>query len=321
MTEVVGTPLMWAGFTVFILALLALDLGVFNRKAAQPTFGRALIWSIAWILLALAFNAWIHFRFGPQVGMEFLTGYLIEKALSVDNVFVFLVIFNSFAVPAQHQYRVLFWGVLGALVMRAIFIAVGAAALHAFHGVIYVFGGILLLTGIKLLLAGDKEEHPERNPLFRLFRRLVRTSQHYEGGRFFTRVDGRRMATPLFAVLVLIEITDLVFAVDSIPAIFAITDDPFIVFTSNIFAILGLRALYFCIAGFVARLRYLKVGLALVLIFVAIKMIISDFYKIPIQLSLIVVAGLLAGATVVSLALPAKAPGRDTGPGAGPEPD
>jgi len=320
MTGDVGTPLLWAGFTVFILGLLALDLGLLNRRATEPTFGRALTWSVAWILLALAFNAWIHVRFGPRVGMEFLTGYLIEKALSVDNVFVFLVIFNTFAVPASLQYRVLFWGVLGAIVMRAIFIGVGAAALHAFHGVIYLFGGILLLTGIKLLLSQDKEEHPERNPLFRLFQKLVRTSPRYEGGRFFTRMDGRRVATPLFAVLVLIEITDLVFAVDSIPAIFAITDDPFIVFTSNIFAILGLRALYFCVSGFVARLRFLKVGLALVLIFVAAKMLLSDVYKVPIQASLVVVAGLLAAATIASLVVPPKSPS-PSAPRARPEPE
>jgi tellurite resistance protein TerC len=304
LTESIGSPLLLSGFIVFILAMLALDHGVFHRKAHEVSFREALIWSVLWVALALGFNGWIFSAFGQQRGMEFLTGYLIEKALSVDNVFVFLVVFTSFAVPAKLQHRVLFWGVVGALVMRAIFIFAGAAALEAFHGIIYVFGGILLLTGLKLLFAGDKEEHPERNPLFRLFQRLVPTAAEYDGQRFFTRTNGRRVATPLLAVLVLIEITDLVFAVDSIPAIFAITRDPFIVFTSNIFAILGLRAMYFCISGFVARLRYLKFGLALVLVFVALKMLVSDFYKVPIHVSLVVVVALLGGATVASLLLP-----------------
>ncbi len=234
----------------------------------------------------------------------------------MDNVFVFLVVFNTFAVPPYLQHRVLFWGVVGALAMRAAFIFAGTAALEAFHGVIYVFGAILLLTGVKLLVTGGREEQPEKNPLFRLFRKLVPTSPDYDGARFFTRTDGRRIATPLFAVLVLIEITDLVFAVDSIPAVFAVTADPFIVFTSNIFAILGLRALYFAISGFVARLRYLKVGLALVLIFVALKMLASDFYKVPVQVSLTVVLALLAGATMVSLMVRPGSPARaSSGPG------
>ena len=304
MTDSVGSPLLWTVFTAFILAMLTLDLGVFHRKAHEVRFREAVAWSVVWILLALGFNAWIYAAFGPQRGMEFLTGYVIEKALSVDNVFVFLVVFSTFSVPAALQHRVLFWGVVGALIMRALFIAAGTVALEAFHGVIYVFGAVLLLTGIKLLAQHDREEHPERNPLFRLFQRVVPTSPEYDGQRFLTRVNGRRMATPLLAVLVLIEVTDLVFAVDSIPAIFAVTRDPFIVFTSNIFAILGLRALYFCISGFVARLRYLKIGLALVLIFVALKMLISDFYKVPIHISLAVVVALLGGATLLSLFAP-----------------
>ena len=299
--ESIGSPLLWTAFIVFILAMLALDLGVFHRGAHRVGFREALTWSGVWIGLALAFNGWIYAAFGPQLAMEFLTGYLIEKALSVDNVFVFLIIFSTFAVPEKYQHRVLFWGVLGALLMRAVFIFAGAAVLEAFHGAIYIFGGILLITGVKLLLQRDHEEHPERNPLFRLFQRVVPSTSSYDGQRFFTRIDGRRLATPLFAVLVLIEISDLVFAVDSIPAIFAITRDPFIVFTSNIFAILGLRALYFCISGFISRLRYLKVGLALVLIFVAFKMLVSEFYKIPIGISLAVVFLLLAGSTVASM--------------------
>lgn len=304
MTASIGSPALWIGFVAAVLTMLALDLGVFRRRAHAIGFREALTWSVVWVTLAFGFNGWLYLAHGPQAGMEFLTGYVIEKALSVDNVFVFLVIFGTFSVPPAYQHRVLSWGVIGALVMRAIFIVAGTAALEAFHGLIYLFGAVLLLTGIRLLVQREREEHPEHNPLFRLFQRLVPTASKYDGAKFFTRVDGRRMATPLFAVLMLIEITDVVFAVDSIPAIFAVTRDPFIVFTSNIFAMLGLRALYFCVAGFVERLRYLKVGLALVLVFVAIKMLISDFYKVPIQASLGAVFVLLGGATAASLLAP-----------------
>ena len=299
--DTIGTPPLWLAFTGFVVGMLALDLGVFHRKAHEVKFKEALAWSVVWVGLALAFNLGVWHWFGPTKGLEFLTGYVIEKALSVDNVFVFLVVFTTFSVPATYQHRVLFWGVVGALVMRAIFIAAGAAVLEVFHGVIYFFGALLLFTGIKLLVQRNKEEHPERNPVFRLLQRFVPSTPEYHGQRFWVRVDGRRLATPLFTVLLLIEFTDVVFAVDSIPAIFAVTRDPFIVFTSNIFAILGLRALYFCLAGFVGRLRYLKVGLALVLIFVAIKMMLTDFYKIPIHLSLLAVSLLLGGAVVASL--------------------
>lgn len=301
MTESIGSPLLWGGFVAFVLVLLALDLGVFHRKAHEVKFKEAAIWSVVWVALALVFNGWVAMTFGPQKGMEFLTGYLIEKALSVDNVFVFLVVFTAFGVPAAYQHRVLFWGVLGALIMRAIFIFAGSAALEAFHWVIYVFGGILMLTGIKLLFAGGKEERPERNPLFRLFQKVVPSTHEYHGQKFWIRQGTKWVATPLLMVLVLIEITDLVFAVDSIPAIFAVTRDPFVVFTSNIFAILGLRALYFCLAGFVHRLKYLKTGLALVLMFVAGKMLVSEFYKVPIGLSLGVIATILGASVVVSL--------------------
>ena len=301
MTESIGSPLLWTGFTGLILALLALDLGVFHRKAHEVSFREAAIWSVVWIGLALAFNAWIYWAHGPEKGLEFLTGYLIEKALSVDNVFIFLVIFTSFRVPTLHQHRVLFWGVVGALLLRAVFIFVGAAALTAFHWLLYVFGGLLLLTGVRLLVQRHAEEHPERNPLFLAFKSVIPTTGDYHGEKFWVRVKGERLATPLFMVLVLIEITDLIFAVDSIPAIFAITKDPFIVFTSNIFAILGLRALYFCISGFMAKLVYLKTGLAVVLIFVASKMMISEFYKVPIGVSLSVVASILAVSVVASL--------------------
>ena len=322
MIESIGSPLLWGGFVGLVLLLLALDLGVFHRKAHEVKLREAAFWSVFWVALSLAFNGWIHVAYGPQRGLEFLTGYLIEKALSVDNVFVFLVVFRAFSVPAAYQHRVLFWGVVGALVLRAIFVFAGAAALEAFHGVIYLFGGILLVTGVKLLITGDAPAHPERNPLFRLFRRLVPSTPEYQGQRFFVRHGAQWLATPLFVVLVLIEITDLVFAVDSIPAIFAVTRDPFIVFTSNIFAILGLRALYFCLAGFADRLRYLKVGLALVLVFVALKMLVSDFFHVPIALSLGVIAGILGVAVTASLIATrreaAMAPAAAAEPGAGP---
>lgn len=303
--ETIGTPGLWLGFTLFVIAMLALDLGVFHRQAHVVRFKEALAWSVVWVLLALVFNAWVYVAFGPQRGLEFLTGYLIEKALAVDNIFVFVVIFSAFAVPAAYQHRVLFWGVLGALVMRAVFIFAGAALIARFHWVLYLFGALLVLTGIKLLVLRDALPKPDQNPLFKLFRRLVPAVSEYHGQRFTVVQAGRRYATPLLLVLVAIEITDLVFAVDSIPAIFAITRDPFIVFTSNIFAILGLRAMYFLLADVVTRFRYLKVGLALVLIFVGTKMLIMDVYKIPIGVSLGVVAALLALSVLASLLRPA----------------
>jgi tellurite resistance protein TerC len=303
--ETVGTPALWAGFIVFVIAMLALDLGVFHRQAHVVRFKEALAWSVVWVVLALAFNAWVYTAFGPQRGLEFLTGYLIEKALAVDNIFVFVVIFSAFAVPAAYQHRVLFWGVLGALVMRAVFIFAGAALIARFHWVLYLFGALLVLTGIKLLVLRDAVPRPDQNPLFKLFRRLIPAVSEYHGQRFTIVKDGRRFATPLLLVLVAVEITDLVFAVDSIPAIFAITRDPFIVFTSNIFAILGLRAMYFLLADVVTRFHYLKVGLALVLTFVGTKMLIMDVYKIPIGVSLGVVAALLVGSVLVSLLRPA----------------
>ena len=253
--ESVGSPLLWTGFIVFILAMLALDLGVFHRRAHEVRSKEAAGWTLVWVALALAFNLGVYLVFGSVPAMEFLTGYLIEYSLSADNLFVFLVIFSTFAVPAAYQHRVLFWGVVGAVVMRAIFIAAGVAALQAFHWVMYVFGALLLATGVKLLFQHSREEHPERNPLFRAFQRIVPATGEYHGQRLFVRVNGRTLATPLFVVLMLVEITDLVFAVDSVPAIFAVTRDPFIVFTSNMFAILGLRSLYFCLAGFANRLR------------------------------------------------------------------
>jgi tellurite resistance protein TerC len=297
----VGSPLLWAGFSAFVLVMLALDLGVFHRKAHALGMREALGWSVVWIALALAFNAGIWLFFGARPALEFFTGYLIEKALSVDNLFVFLVLFSFFAVPPAYQHRVLFFGILGALVMRAVFILVGAAMLQAVHWTIYLFGAILLVTAVKLLLHRGEEIHPERNPVVRLFRRVVPTTTEYHGASFLVREAGRWVATPLLLVLVAVEATDLVFAVDSIPAIFAVTRDPFIVYTSNIFAILGLRALFFLLAGAIGKLHYLKAGLALVLGFVGVKMMITDFYQIPIVLSLSVIVLILIGAAAASL--------------------
>jgi len=291
----------WIIFNVFVLGMLALDLLVFHRKAHAVSLREAFTWSVVWISLALIFNLGIYYMWGSEKAMEFLAGYLIEKSLSVDNIFVFIMIFSYFAVPAIYQHRILFWGILGALIMRAIFIALGAALLTAFHWMIYVFGGFLVITGVKLLLTGDHQVEPEKNPAVRLLRRVMHVTKKYDGQRFFVRVDGRLWATPLLLVLVVVETTDVIFAVDSIPAIFAITSDPFIVYTSNIFAILGLRALYFLLAGIMDMFRYLKVGLSFVLCFVGIKMTIVDLYKIPIEISLGVIAGILTVAMAASL--------------------
>jgi tellurite resistance protein TerC len=302
--ESVGTPGLWIGFTVFILTLLALDLGVFHRKAHQVRFREALTWVVVFVTLALLFNVGVFLWFGPQKALEFTTGYLIEYALSVDNVFVFIVIFSYFAVPAAFQHRVLFWGIVGALAVRAVFIVLGAALLQKFHWVIYIFGGFLVLTGVKLLVQRNAEVRPERNPIYRLFKRFVPSVDDYRDARFTVVEQGRRCATPLLLVLVAVEATDLVFAIDSIPAIFAVTSDPFIVYTSNIFAILGLRALYFLLSGVMEKFHYLKVGLALVLTFVGAKMLVVDLYKVPIGASLAVVATLIAGSIAISLLMP-----------------
>ena len=308
MNESIGTPLLWGGFTLFVVAMLALDLGVFHRKAHAVGTREALGWSVFWIALALLFNLGVARWFGPERGLEFLTGYLIEKALSVDNIFVFLVIFSYFAVPAAYQHRVLLWCILGAIVFRVIFILAGAALLEAFHWVIYVFGGLLIFTGVKLLRSRGGHVRPERNPMLRLVRRVLPVTPGYDGQRFFVWPKGRLSATPLFLVLVVVEATDIVFAIDSIPAIFAVTSDPFIVYTSNIFAILGLRALYFLLAGIIGRFQYLKYGLGLVLAFVGLKMVASDVYTVPIGISLTVIATLIGGAVVLSLLKPGGAP-------------
>jgi tellurite resistance protein TerC len=300
--DTIGSPALWIGFVAFILAMLALDLGVFHRKEHAVGLREAAAWSAVWIALAVAFNVAIYFWAGRERALEFTAGYLVEKALSVDNVFVFAVIFSYFRVPAASQHRVLFWGILGALVTRAAFIAAGGAFLHRFHWAMYVFGAILAATGVKLLLTRGAQPHPQRNPLVRLFTRLVPVVPRYSDGRFVVVEQGRRYATPLLVALVTVEATDIVFAIDSVPAVFAVTSDPFVVFTSNVFAILGLRALYFLLAGVMHRFRYLDVGLAAILLFVGAKMILADVVKIPIAVALGAVAGILAISILASLA-------------------
>lgn len=296
--------LLWIGFNLFVLAMLALDLGVFHRRAHAVSMREAAGWSAVWVALALLFNLLVYWMWGAERALEFLTGYLIEKSLSVDNLFVFLMIFSYFAVPAIYQHRVLYWGIIGALIMRGLFIATGVALLNRFHWMIYVFGGFLIVTGIRLLFSTDKEVAPEKNPILRLVRRAIPVTAQYHGQSFFVRREGRIWATPLLLVLVVVETTDLVFALDSIPAIFAVTRDPFIVYTSNVFAILGLRALYFLLAGVMEMFRFLQIGLALVLTFIGCKMLVSEFWKIPIGLSLGVVAAILAASVLVSLLFP-----------------
>ncbi len=305
--ETIGSPWMWTGFIAFVLAMLALDLGVFHRTAHKVTVKEAGIWSVVWVGLALAFNAGIWQLYGADKGMEFLTGYLIEKSLSVDNIFVFVLIFSAFSVPDAYQHRVLFWGILGALVMRAIFIGLGSALLMKFHWVLYIFGAFLVGTGVKMLIFRNQEFDPRTNPVFRLFRRFVPAVDTYHGPAFTVVKEGKRYATPLLLVLVAVELTDLVFAVDSVPAIFAITKDPFLVFTSNIFAILGLRSLYFLLAGVVDKFHLLKVGLSLVLVFVGLKMLVVDFFKFPTAWSLGVIGFLVGGSVAASLLWPKRA--------------
>jgi tellurite resistance protein TerC len=292
---------LWAGFNLFVLAMLAIDLGVFHRQAHAVSLREASVWSAVWIGFALLFNLGVWKLLGPQPGVEFLTGYLIEKSLSVDNIFVIALLFAYFKVPDEHQHRVLFWGILGALVMRAAFILAGAALLERFHWIIYLFGAFLILTGIKMAFAPEHGLEPEKNPVVRLVRRMMPVTADFRGASFFVREGGRRAATPLFLVLVMVEFTDLVFAVDSIPAIFAVTRDPFLVYTSNVFAILGLRSLYFLLAGVMHKFEYLKLGLAAILVFVGAKMALVDWVKIPAGISLGVIAAILAVAIAASL--------------------
>ena len=298
--------LLWAGFIIFILAMLALDLLIFNRRLHEIKLKEALGWTAVWICLALIFNAGIYFWHGRQEALEFLTGYLLEKSLSVDNIFVFLMIFSYFKVPQKYQHEVLFWGILGALIMRAIFIAGGITLINQFHWVIYIFGFFLIFTAIKMALDKDKEVHLEKSLILRFFNRIIPVTKNYEDGRFFVKVSGRRVATPLFVVLLVIETSDVIFAVDSIPAILAITQKPFIVYTSNVFAILGLRALYFAIAGVMQYFHYLHYGLSAVLGFVGCKMLLVDIYKIPIGVSLSVIAGILIISVIASIRWPQK---------------
>ena len=297
---------LWVGFNALVLVMLALDLGVFHRKAHVVTLREASAWTAVWVSLALLFNAGIWYFAGPQKGLEFLTGYLVEKSLAVDNIFVIALIFSYFAVPAAYQHRVLFWGILGALVMRGAFIAAGAYMLQQWHWIIYVFGGILLITGVKMALRKDEAIDPEHNPVVRLARRWLPLTPRYDGQKFWTIENGRRVATPLFLVLLLVEFTDLVFAIDSIPAIFAITSDPFIVYTSNVMAILGLRSMYFLLAGVVHKFVYLKFGLSLVLVFVGAKMMLIDVFKVPTTVSLAVIATVIGGSIALSLLRPPR---------------
>jgi tellurite resistance protein TerC len=295
------TPLHWIGFISFVLVAVALDLGVFHRKAHKISVKESLVWSVVWITLALAFGLWILHGYGRQPALEFFAGYLIEKSLSVDNLFVFLVIFRVFAVKDEYQHSVLAYGIVGALLMRGIMIAAGAALVERFEWVMYLFGAFIIYAGLHMLLAREVESHPENNFLVRYVSKHLRLTRGYRGERFFVREEGKRYATPLFLVLLVVEITDVTFALDSIPAIFGITRDPFIVFTSNVFAILGLRALYFLLAGVLDKFAYLKIALALVLIFIGAKMIAEPWLHISVGVSLGVVIGMLAIAVVASL--------------------
>lgn len=290
----------WAGFTLFVLAMLALDLGVFHRQAHVVKVREALVWSIVWISLALGFNAGIYAFAGSGPALEFLTGYLIEKSLSVDNVFVFAVLFAAFRVPKHCEHKVLFWGVFGALLMRAAMIFAGVALIARFHWLVYVFGAFLVFTGLKMLRPNLSPPEPARHPLFRFIKRFVRVTDEYAGEQFTIVRDGRRWATPLLLVLIFVETTDLIFAVDSIPAILAVSTDPFIVFTSNVFAMLGLRSLYFALGGLMDKFRYLKYALAAILAFVGVKMLLVDVAPIPVFVSLPVIVGVLAVAVAAS---------------------
>lgn len=293
---------LWIGFNVFVLLMLVLDLGVFHRKSKIISIKEALVWTGIWVILALLFDVFVYYYYGPEKAFEYLTGYLIEKSLSVDNIFVIILIFSYFNVPAEYQHKVLFWGILGALIMRLCFILAGIELIHKFHWLIYIFGGFLIFTGIRILWQEDLKLDPGKNPVVKVVRKIFRVTPNFETDNFFIRRDNLTWATPLFIVVVVIEATDLVFALDSIPAILAISDDPFIVYTSNVFAILGLRSLYFALAGMHQYFRYLKYGLSAILIFVGAKMCISDFYKIPVEISLAFIVVTLSVAVLASMA-------------------
>jgi tellurite resistance protein TerC len=313
--QTVGTPALWAGFVTLVLVLITLDLVVFHRRDEVISIRNALAWTGIWVGTALAFGGWVWWQFGQAKAAEYLTGFLIEKSLSVDNLFVFIVIFSSLGIPLRYQHRVLFWGIVTALLLRASMILAGTALLQRFHWLLYVFGGFLLLTGVRLLFKGeDEESHPGQNRFLRAVRRVIPATHQFHGHRFFVIEAGRRVATPLLVALVFIEISDVVFALDSIPAIFGVTLDPFIVFTSNIFAILGLRSLFFAVAGLMDRFRFLENGLALVLLFIGAKMLLAPWVGIGQWTSLVVVSTLLGGAVLLSVLWPLEAgPGQDDG--------
>ena len=304
----------WVVFTAVVLALLVLDLGVFHRNPHQVRVREALWWSVFWIALSLIFNAGIWYFSGSVPALQFLTGYLVEKSLSVDNIFVFVMIFSYFRVPAEYQHRVLFWGVLGALIMRGIFIAIGAAMLARFHWVIYLFGGMLLFTAYRMWTQDEVPFDPETSRITTWTRRLLPFTGRYDGARFFTVENGRKVATPLLLVLILVEFSDIIFAVDSIPAIFAITSDPFIVYTSNVCAILGLRALYFVLAGVIGKFHLLRFGLAIILGYIVVKMMLTSVFHIPVTISLAVIAVVLGATVALSLRYPDKDPTATPGP-------
>ncbi len=294
-------PWFWVGFASVVSVLLAMDLGVFHRDSHMVSTREALTWTCVWALCASLFGVWVWKAMGPTKGLEFFTGYVIELSLSVDNLFVIVLIFSSFAVPSLYQHRVLFWGILGAVAMRGAMIGLGAALVERFHWVLYFFGAFLVYLGVKMLFGQDQDPNPQNNKALALFRRLVPSVNHYHGQNFFVREHGKLLATPLLAALVVVEAMDVVFAVDSIPAIFAITTDSFIVFTSNIFAILGLRSMYFLLANVVEKFTHLKVGLACVLAFVGCKMLLQGFVHVPLWLSLCVILGLLVGSVLYSI--------------------
>jgi tellurite resistance protein TerC len=306
-----ASPLLWAVFAVVVVAALAIDLGLFNRKAHEPSMREAGAWVAVWVALAAGFNGYVTYRFGLSKGLEFTQGYLLELALSTDNLFVFLLIFSYFRIPRAYQHRVLFWGIVGTVVTRGIFIGVGAAVIHRFHWILYLLGAFLIYAAIKLVVQKDAEVDPSRNPVLRLFRRLVRVADDETGPCFTVRRDGKLWATPLLAVLIVVEAVDVTFAVDSIPAIFGVTTDVFIVLTSNIFAVLGLRSLYFLLAGLAKKLVYLNYGIAAVLAFIGVKIVIGAWIEIPVLLSLSIVAGLLvvaAGASLLARVSHSEAP-------------
>ncbi len=297
---------LWAGFVIFVICMLLLDLVVFNKKAHEIKMKEALLLSLFWILLAVAFNIGVWKFLGTQKALEFLTAYLIEESLSIDNLFVFIMIFSYFQVKPEYQHKILFWGIIGAMVMRAIFIVTGVALIHRFEWIIYVFGGFLVITGLRMMFDKGKQIEPEKNPVIRLARKLIPVTPETHGSRLFVRINHKTLATPLFITLIMIEVTDLIFAVDSIPAVLAISSDPFIVYTSNVFAILGLRSLYFALASIIKYFRFLKYGLAAILFFVGSKMIISSFYKLPIGLALGTVFGILMLSVILSVLIPEK---------------